>query len=343
MSTFEKDTTLISDVTVCDSVAVTVMLDTCAGANARQISEVPFCSFWRFTSVQVRVPLAMLVTVGAVALTWSVEMNASSSSFGCVVVTPATATVLLFVSWSFDLLTSTIGDALTTFDTVTETVADVVMLPAASRALAESACAPLDTGSVFQAIVNGAAVSSAPSAAPSSRNCTPATPTLSAADAVTVTAEPDTVVPSAGAVTDTVGAVRSLLTVTRTSAAVAVLPAPSRATALSVWLPLAPASVFQLTEYGAAVSSAPRLTPSSLNCTPTTAMLSAAFALTATAPSTVAPAAGALMETVGTVPSTLLTVTGTAADVVLLPAASRATAVSVWLPFVPSVVFQLTW
>ena len=44
--------------------------------------------------------------------------------------------------------------------------------------------------------------------APSSRNCTPATPTLSAALAVTVT-DPDTVAPAAGPVIDTVGGVTS--------------------------------------------------------------------------------------------------------------------------------------
>ena len=55
----------------------------------------------------------------------------------------------------------------------------------------------------------GDAVSSAPRAAPSSRNCTPATPTLSLAVAETVTAEPETVAPLAGAVIETVGGVVS--------------------------------------------------------------------------------------------------------------------------------------
>ena len=51
-------------------------------------------------------------------------------------------------------------------------------------------------------------MSSAPSAAPSSRNCTPTTPTLSLAVAETVTV-PETVAPLAGAVIDTVGGVTS--------------------------------------------------------------------------------------------------------------------------------------
>ena len=58
----------------------------------------------------------------------------------------------------------------------------------------------------------GALVSAAPRAAPSRVNCTLATPTLSDAFACTVTV-PETVVPPAGAVTETVGAVVSLVTV----------------------------------------------------------------------------------------------------------------------------------
>jgi hypothetical protein len=62
---------------------------------------------------------------------------------------------------------------------------------------------------VFQTIEYGALVSSAPSAAPSSRSWTPATPTLSDAVADTVTLLPDTVAPLAGAVIDAVGGVVS--------------------------------------------------------------------------------------------------------------------------------------
>ena len=50
-------------------------------------------------------------------------------------------------------------------------------------------------------------MSSAPRFAPSSLNCTPATPTLSAALAVTMTLPPVTVAPLAGAVIDTAGTV----------------------------------------------------------------------------------------------------------------------------------------
>src|SRR2546428_14029510 len=79
---------------------------------------------------------------------------------------------------------------------------------------------------VFQEIAKGAEVSSAPRVAPSSLNWTPATPTLSEADAATGTAEPDTVAPLAGAVSKTVGGVVSVLaTVTLTAAGVAGVPA----------------------------------------------------------------------------------------------------------------------
>src|SRR5439155_9632550 len=55
--------------------------------------------------------------------------------------------------------------------------------------------------------------------------------------------------------------------------------------------------------YGAAVTSAPRFAPSSLNCTPTTPTLSVALAETVTVPETEAPATGAVMETAGGVAS----------------------------------------
>src|SRR6185295_8733007 len=150
----------------------------------------------------------------------------------------------------------------------------------------------------------------------------------------TVTLGPDTVVPPAGADIVTVGAVVSaLLTVTVTPALVVMLPAASRATADSVWLPFATVVEFHAMAYGLVVSSAPMfVVPSSLNCTPATPTLSDAVADTVTlAPDTVVPPAGADIVTVGAVVSVLLTVTVTAALVVTLPAASRATADSVWL------------
>ena len=82
------------------------------------------------------------------------------------------------------------------------------MLPAASRARACSVCTPFDADVVSHVMEYGAVVSSAPRLAPSSRNWTPATPTLSVAVAETVTF-PETTVPAAGAVTAAPGGVVS--------------------------------------------------------------------------------------------------------------------------------------
>src|SRR3954469_22850084 len=93
--------------------------------------------------------------------------------------------------------------------TVTVTPADAAVLPAASRATPVSVWDPLPIVVVFHTIENGDAVSSGPRFAPSILNCTPATPTLSEASAVTATVVPDTVTAAAGAVTETVGGVAS--------------------------------------------------------------------------------------------------------------------------------------
>src|SRR3954451_11238150 len=104
---------------------------------------------------------------------------------------------------------------------------------------------------------------------------------LSDAVAVTATLLPATVVPLAGAVIATVGGVAStLFTVTATAPAVVVLPAASRATAVSACDPFAEVVVFHETVYGAAATSAPRFAPSSLNWTPSTPTLSDASAET---------------------------------------------------------------
>src|SRR5436309_3287960 len=132
------------------------------------------------------------------------------------------------------------------FATVTVTAADIVVLPAASRATAVSVCEALLVVDVSHSIVNGAAVSSVPRFAPSSRNWTPATPTLSAAVAVIVVV-PETVAPFAGAVTLTVGGVVSLKTVTVIAAEVVAFPAASRARAVSVCEPLAAVVVVHAT------------------------------------------------------------------------------------------------
>src|SRR5205085_1605006 len=103
-----------------------------------------------------------------------------------------------------------------------------------------------------------------PMAAPSMQNWTPTTPTLSAALAATLTV-PETVVPLVGPVTDAVGACVSgttLETVTLSPLDVVLLPAASRSIAVKVWAALVAAVVFQVTAYGATVSSRPRAVPS---------------------------------------------------------------------------------
>src|SRR5450432_1692733 len=86
---------------------------------------------------------------------------------------------------------------------------------------------------------------------------------------------------------------------TVTGAAVAAFPPGSRTIAESTWLPPDTVVVFQLMPYGAVVSSAPRFAPSRRNWTPATPSSSVALAEIATAPDTVDPLAGAVIETLG--------------------------------------------
>ena len=91
----------------------------------------------------------------------------------------------------------------------------------------------------------------------------------------------------------------SLKTVTVTGWDVQRMPSTSRATAFSVCDPLLALVVFHGIEYGAAVSSAPRLTPSSWNWTPATvrAPMMLTLALTVMVPETVDPEVGEVMVT----------------------------------------------
>src|SRR5205823_1419824 len=110
-------------------------------------------------------------------------------------------------------------------------------------------------------------------------------------------------------------------TVIVTAELVVTLPTASRATAVSVWPPFTAVVVSQAAEYGAVRSSAPRLAPSTLNCTPTTPTLSPAVAVTLIVPDTLAPAEGAVIDTLGAVPSSVVKVKSP--DVARLPVASR--------------------
>src|SRR5207245_961400 len=144
-----------------------------------------------------------------------------------------------------------------------------------------------------------------------------------------------TMVPSGPLVGVRLVIVGGITTVTLTADEVVWLPAASRATAVKLCEPLLAMVVFHEIEYGAVVSSAPRSTPSSFNCPPTMPTLAAALAVTVTVPAAEAAAVGDEMEAVGGV---LSTVTLTAVEVVVLPAASRATAVKVCAPLVAVVV-----
>ena len=152
---------------------------------------------------------------------------------------------------------------------------------------------------VFQFVAYGGDVISFPQFAPSTRNWTPATPALSEAVAESpITAE--TVASLVGLVIDTVDRFCTvlLLTVTSTGSEIAWFPAASRATAISVCVPLEEVVVFQDIEYGATVSSAPEFAPSNLNWTPAIPRLDDALAETVTVDDTVEPPAGAVMEIV---------------------------------------------
>src|SRR5882762_7060439 len=127
----------------------------------------------------------------------------------------------------------------------------------------------------------------------------------------------------------TVGA--TLSTVTVIGAEVVRLPAASRATAVMVCEPLLELVVFQGTEYGAAVISAPALTPSNWNCTLTTPTLSEALAVTVIVPETLAPEAGEVTLTDGAAVS-LKTVTVTGSEFHRTPRISVATAVRLCEP-----------
>src|SRR3989344_4574847 len=112
---------------------------------------------------------------------------------------------------------SIVGVVTTLFPTVTLLPAVEAVFPAASFATALMLCVPLVAVVESHAIEYGAVVSSTPTLAPSTLNCTPATPLTcpepvegsdALADRVMV---PETVAPSAGAVRETVGFVVSVL------------------------------------------------------------------------------------------------------------------------------------
>lgn len=73
--------TAIDESTLCDNVAVTDAEGNTLGANARQISDVPSCTFARDTRAHARPPPVTLCTVVLGEVTASAETNANNNSF----------------------------------------------------------------------------------------------------------------------------------------------------------------------------------------------------------------------------------------------------------------------
>src|ERR1700722_10587767 len=148
---------------------------------------------------------------------------------------------------------------------------------------------------------------------------------------------PDTVT-GPEAVNPPVPPVPPLLTMIETAALVAVCAAALLATAVIEWVALESAAVFSERLKGAAVTAAPELLPSTLNCTLT--VFAETFVATVMAPETVAPDAGDVRETVGGAATVFLTVIETAALMAVCAAWYLATAVIEWVALESAAVFS---
>jgi hypothetical protein len=129
-----------------------------------------------------------------------------SEAFAVIVIFPETFDP--FAGAIIDTMGGVVSGVAELFFTLTVTAALVAEFPAASFAMARRTCVPFELLVVSHKNMYGATLSSAPAFAPSIWNCTLATPTSSAAFALTVTVF-DTVAPFPGAVRDTVGGVVS--------------------------------------------------------------------------------------------------------------------------------------
>jgi hypothetical protein len=130
------------------------------------------------------------------------------------------------------------------FATVTGTPAEVMVLPAVSRARAVRVWEPSVTVVVFQVTEYGAVVSVPISVVVSTKKSTAATPAVSEAVALTGVG-PETGAPLAGSVTATVGPVVSMVTLSAPDGAEG-FPAASVAVAVMLWAPLLSALVVML-------------------------------------------------------------------------------------------------
>src|SRR5262249_54964354 len=155
------------------------------------------------------------------------------------------------------------------------------------------------TAEVSQANEKGAALS-VRTRMSSTNNSARVTATLSDAVTLTVTV-PETVAPPEGEEMLQVGGVVSggaFCTLTVVDAKAPLLRSASNAVALSEWLPLPRAVVFQANEKGATMSVNPKKS-STTKSTRVTSTLSEAATLTVTVPETVAPPVGEEMLQVG--------------------------------------------
>jgi len=126
---------------------------------------------------------------------------------------------------------------------------------------------------------------------------------------------------------------------TVTKAEAPVFPAASRAIACRVCDPDATCDVFHLKLNGAEVSVAVS-TPSTYSATETTPTLSLELVVIVTFPESVEPEAGDVMDTVGGVTSVLLLTFTVTLAVLDAPAASRAVALTEWVPLLKFPLFQ---
>src|SRR5436190_14592271 len=188
-------------------VAVTVWLVSAPTAFALQISDVPACVLLRLTSVHASPAPVTVALCAAAALGPSRATKASTASPAVGVLSAGDASVpLACLTTSRSIASVAEGGAL--LSTVTVTPADVPVLPAASEASAVTVWDPALAVRVSHEAWKGGVVTGAPTAWPSTLNCTRVTPTLSEAVAPSATM-PLIVVAALGSVTVTCGAVAS--------------------------------------------------------------------------------------------------------------------------------------
>jgi len=177
--------------------------------------------------------------------------------------------------------------------TLIEEDALVVVLPDELVAIAVREKVPSDNLLVSSEKSKGALVTAAPTLFPSTMNCTLV---VLEETLVVIGTVPETVAPEVGEVIETLGA-PALATVMETGELRVDWPDASMASAVSRWVPSD--NFVESREYsnGALVTVGPELFPSTLNCT--LMVFVETLVMTVTAPDTVVPWDGAVIEIVG--------------------------------------------